>query len=123
MKERLYFVYRKSSFEIVSLETIFLFDAPDVLNGINIQLFHLFLDVVREIAEEVDACSLFQSLDVDNVVAKFLCLRVEGFVLMREPIAEGTVAVVACGLVVFLFEHCYEEILRDWNVAWQLGCT
>ena len=100
-------------------ETDGLFESPDILDGVHVLLLYLLLDSIRQVAEEVDASVVFQGLDVDHVVAE-LVAALESLVYVREPIAEGTVSILVRGLVEFLLQYRYEEILRYWNVAIQL---
>ena len=67
-------------------ETDGLFESPDILDGVHVLLLYLLLDIIRQVAEEVDACSFLQSLDVNHVVAQLVAL-LECFVLVREPVA------------------------------------
>lgn len=80
-----------------------LFEAPGAEDILQRQTFHMVLDIVRKITEEVDAGKLLQFVDVDDIlrqigIAAFLMLYLE---------AHGTVA----GGV--LHQHCHIVVLGN----------
>ncbi len=73
------------------------------LDGFYIFVFNFLLDIIRQITEKVDACSVFQGLDVYDIVYEFIVLGIKCLVLVKEPIAEG----IVCMLFAFCVKHFF----------------
>ena len=96
-----------------------LFKAPEFLESFCIYVFHILLYFIREITEEVDAGFVFQRLDVYDIFAELIALF-KCLVLVKEPVAEGTVGILVFALIKLLFQNSYKEILWYWDIAWLL---
>lgn len=88
-----------------------------ILDGFYIFVFNFLLDVIREITEKVDTGSVFQGLDVYDIVDEFIVLGIKYLVFVKEPIAEGIVLKAVCFFIIFLFKECYKEILWHRDIS------
>ena len=86
------------------------------LDGFYVFVFNFLLDIIRQITEKVDTCSVFQRLYVYDIVDEFI-FRIKCLVLVKEPIAEGIVFKAVSFFIIFLFKECYKEILWHRDIS------